>query len=226
MKCFLDELHQIEKAPAKRHREKVEQEEPTNRTTPAETPPEKKTRRSKRVVSPDNVDYIMSQSTNNITWTKKKLFDSMTRLIGTESFVHSILLCDGSLNIGSEAYTKAAEIYALYNKQGFTGSPPQGSGAWSKQALCEALDKIQKEGEKTVLMNSFKMAVVKKGKSEYKTAAGITKMYNNWKKGGRQSLNGMGRPPAASSNEVRKGVDELVQTDGLGGTNAISHISM
>lgn len=105
MKCFLDELHQIEKAPAKRHREKVEQEEPTNRTTPAETPPEKKTRRSKRVVSPDNVDYIMSQSTNNITWTMMKLFDSMTRLIGTgniESFVHSILLCDGSLNIGSE----------------------------------------------------------------------------------------------------------------------------
>jgi len=114
----------------------------------------------------------------------------------------------------------------MHYKQGFTGSPPQGSGAWSKQALCEALDKIQKEGEKTVLMNSFKMAVVKKGKSEYKTAAGITKMYNNWKKGGRQSLNGMGRPPAASSNEVRKGVDELVQTDGLGGTNAISHISM
>lgn len=225
VESFLKNHRDTLQASTKRDRDRSEEDE---ESTPV-TPPEKKTRKSKRIVTPDKVEQIMSLTTSDINWTKRKLFDSMTGLIGTgniQSFVNSILACrDGSLKISGVTYNKASSIYRMYNEEGgFTGLPPEECDKWTREALCDTLSKIAKEADNTITMNAFKIAVVKSGRSDYKSPTSITRMYNKWKDSkGKEAPKGRGRPPAITLGEVRNGVGEVVQQGGLGNTNAISH---
>ncbi len=222
VKSFLDEHRDLQKVLTKRGRETSKRDKETKPITP----PEKKQRKSKRIVTPDKTEQIMSLTTSDTRWTKRMLLDSMTGLIGTgniHSFVNSILACGGYLKIGGVNYDTAVSIYKLYNKEGFTGLPPEGCEIWPREALCHALSDIAKEPENTVTMNAFKSAVIAKGRSDYKHIAGITKMYNKWKKHNRNEVPGMGRPPSTTIGELRDGLDELVEQGGLGDTNVISH---
>ena len=219
VKSFAEE-HGITKQ-AKRHREKTQHNEEESQLV---TPPEKKQRKSNRIVTPDKVEQIMSLTTSDVAWTKKKLFEAMRELIGTgniQPFVNSILACNGCLKISGVEYTKASQIYRMFNEEGgFTGLPPEGHCEWEKEDLCHALSKIAKEASNTVTMNAFKIAVVAKGRSRYNDRSGITRLYNNWKKSdGNESPSGRGRPAAINLNELRAGLDEIVETGGLGNRN-------
>mmetsp|Transcript_44512 Transcript_44512/g.93388 ORF Transcript_44512/g.93388 Transcript_44512/m.93388 type:complete len:511 (-) Transcript_44512:806-2338(-) len=80
----------------------------------------------------------------------------------------------------------------------FTGIPPGGANKWTKELLVKAL--VNLEG--TRRSKAFIDAVLRRGRSPYKTAAGIYKLYYAWKKNGVVRNSGPGRPAILNIIEV------------------------
>ena len=71
----------------------------------------------------------------------------------------------------------------------FTGKPPGRDEMWRKEALIELLDELKM---RKIQITPFTKKIVEKGKSDFKSHDGISKMYRNWKSSGQ--VRERGRP--------------------------------